>query len=68
MASQGNDEEVRWYVMRDLKRTNAKQPAYKLLKEKKMEVFVPMKCHLSIRKGVRVREEVPFHTGLAFRT
>lgn len=66
MASQGNDEEVRWYVMRDLKRTNAKQPAYKLLKEKKMEVFVPMKWHLSIRKGVRVREEVPFIQDLLF--
>lgn len=66
MTSQGNDEEVRWYVMRDLKRTNAKQPAYKLLKEKKMEVFVPMKWHLSIRKGVRVREEVPFIQDLLF--
>lgn len=66
MASQGNDEEVRWYVMRDLKRTNAKQPAYKLLKEKKMEVFVPMKWHLSIRKGMRVREEVPFIQDLLF--
>lgn len=53
-------------MMRDLKRTNAKQPAYKLLKEKKMEVFVPMKCHLSIRKGVRVREEVPFIQDLLF--
>ena len=52
--------------MRDLKRTNAKQPAYKLLKEKKMEVFVPMKWHLSIRKGVRVREEVPFIQDLLF--
>jgi hypothetical protein len=66
MASQGNDEEVRWYVMRDLKRTNAKQPAYKLLKEKKMEVFVPMRWHLSIRKGVRVREEVPFIQDMLF--
>ena len=66
MASQGNDEEVRGYVMRDLKRTNAKQPAYKLLKEKKMEVFVPMKWHLSIRKGVRIREEVPFIQDLLF--
>lgn len=53
-------------MMRDLKRTNAKQPAYKLLKEKKMEVFVPMRWHLSIRKGVRVREEVPFIQDLLF--
>lgn len=41
MAFQENEEEVRWFVMRDLKRTNAKLPAYKLLDGKKMEVFVP---------------------------
>lgn len=52
--------------MRDLKRTNAKVPAYKLLKGMKMEVFVPMKWHLVARKGVRVREEVPFIQDLLF--
>lgn len=29
--------------MRDLKRVNARQPAYKQLEEMKMEIFVPMK-------------------------
>ena len=38
---QGNEETKQWYVMRDLKRINAKEPAYKLLEGKKMEVFVP---------------------------
>ena len=57
---------MRWYVMRDLKRTNAKVPAYKLLKGMKMEVFVPMKWHLVTRKGVRVREEVPLIQDLLF--
>lgn len=66
MASQENEEEVRWFVMRDLKRTNAKLPAYKLLDGKKKEVFVPMKWHLVTRKGVRVREEVPFIQDLLF--
>ena len=51
---------MRWYVMRDLKRTNAKVPAYKLLKGMKMEVFVPMKWHLV------TREEVPFIQDLLF--
>ena len=46
--------------MRDLKRVNAKQPAYMELKGMGMEVFVPMKQHLKMKKGVRVREEVPF--------
>ena len=57
---------MRWYVMRDLKRANAKVPAYKLLKEMKMEVFVPMKWHLVTRKGMRIREEVPFIQDLLF--
>ena len=57
---------MRWYVMRDLKRTNAKVPAYKLLKGMKMEVFVPMKWHLVTRKGIRIREEVPFIQDLLF--
>ena len=66
MASREYEEEVRWYVMRDLKRMNAKLPAYKLLEGKKMEVFVPMKWRLVTRKGVRVREEVPFIQDLLF--
>ena len=60
MASHDDKEELRWYVMRDLKRVNARQPAYKQLEEMKMEIFVPMKWSLKIRKGIHVREEVPF--------
>ena len=48
-----SEKEMRWYVMRDLKRTNAKVPAYKLLKGMKMEVFVPMKWHLVTRSEER---------------
>ncbi len=43
-----------------------KLPAYKLLDGKKMEVFVPMKWHLVTRKGMRIREEVPFIQDLLF--
>lgn len=32
-----------WFVMRDLKRNNAKLPAYKMLSEMKIEIFTPMK-------------------------
>lgn len=66
MASQGNENEVKWYVMRDLKRTNAKQPAYKQLEGMKMEVFVPKIWKLSVRQGKRIREEVPFLQDLLF--
>lgn len=61
-----SEKGMRWYVMRDLKRVNAKVPAYKLLEGMKMEVFVPMKWHLVTRKGIRIREEVPFIQDLLF--
>ena len=54
-----SEKGMRWYVMRDLKRVNAKVPAYKLLEGMKMEVFVPMKWHLVTRKGIRIREKCP---------
>lgn len=49
-----------WFVMRDLKRGNAKQPAYKLLGELKIRFFTPMVWKLRIRQGKRVRQQVPF--------
>lgn len=52
--------------MRDLKRVNAKEPAYKLLEGKKMEVFVPKVSKLCVRQGKRVRMEVPFMQDLLF--
>lgn len=59
-------EPFRWYVMRDLKRPNSKQPAYKMLKEQGIEVFTPMRWRLSIRQGKRIREEAPFMQDLLF--
>lgn len=61
-----DEETARWYVMRDLKRANARQPAYKLLEEKKIEIFVPMQWQLVVRQGKRVREYVPFMQDLLF--
>jgi len=52
--------------MRDLKRVNAKEPAYKLLEGMKIEFFVPMKWQLTVRNGKRVREKVPFIQDLLF--
>lgn len=66
MASQSSDEKARWYVMRDLKRANARQPAYRLLEDNKTRVFVPMKWHLVTRQGKRIREKVPFIPDLLF--
>ena len=52
--------------MRDLKRSNARRPAYKLLEEKKVEFFIPMRWQLVTRRGKRVREQVPFMQDLLF--
>jgi len=66
MTFPDNDSEPHWFVMRDLKRANAKEPAYKLLERMKMEIFVPMKWQLTVRKGKRVREKVPFIHDMLF--
>ena len=52
--------------MRDLKRSNAKVPAYLLLASMQVEVFTPMKWVLRIRAGKRVREQIPFISDLLF--
>lgn len=56
----------RWYVMRDLKRPNAKTPAYRMLAEKSFEVFTPMKSRIIVRLGKKIREEIPFIRDLLF--
>lgn len=61
-----NEVKARWWAMRDLKRSNARKPAYKLLEEKKVEFFVPMRWQLVTRRGKRVREQVPFMQDLLF--
>lgn len=61
-----NEEKARWWAMRDLKRVNARKPAYKLLEEKKVEFFIPMRWQLVTRRGKRVREQVPFMQDLLF--
>lgn len=61
-----NEEKARWWVMRDLKRGNARKPAYKLLEEKKVEFFIPMRWQLVTRRGKRVREQVPFMQDFLF--
>ena len=46
-----SEEPMHWFVMRDLKRPNAKEPAYKQLGELNIKVFTPLRWHLSIKKG-----------------
>ncbi len=64
-TTDGNDR-LQWFVMRDLKRRNAKQPAYKLLDGLVAKVFTPMEWRLVTRHGKRIREKVPFMQDLLF--
>lgn len=61
-----NKKEARWFVLRDLKRANSKQPAYKLFEEKNVEYFTPMKSKLVVVKGKQIRKEVPCIPDLLF--
>lgn len=60
------DLAMQWFVMRDLKRPNAKMPAYKLLANAEIEVFTPMKKALVQRTGKAMYQEIPFIPNLLF--
>lgn len=66
MSHMEENNKARWFVMRDLKRRNAKLPAYKQLIEMGIKVFVPMKWQVVKRKGDIMREEVPVIQDLLF--
>lgn len=66
MSDTGTEKEPCWFVLRDLRRPNAKCPAYRLLQDLHFEVFTPMKEELKIRHGKKVREHVPFIRDLLF--
>lgn len=61
-----DDQAVQWFVMRDLKRSNARVPAYRLLEEMDIEVFTPMKWHVMTIRGRKVREERPVIADMLF--
>lgn len=65
-ARKKQEEAARWYVMRDLKRHNAKLPAYRQLAEEGFRIFTPMRKQLSLRQGKRQLEEVPVIPNLLF--
>ena len=57
---------VRWFVLRDLKRANAKERAHHLFKDMNLEHFTPMKSVLRVVKGKQVCTEVPCIPDLLF--
>ena len=47
----GNTEYAQWYVMRDLKRCNAKKPAYKQLQGSRSKGICPLEVANHFAKG-----------------
>ena len=59
----------KWYVLRDLKRPNAKMRAYQMLQQspsEQLKVFTPMTKHVVTRAGKKVVEEKPIINDLLF--
>lgn len=61
-----NIEHTYWFVMRDLKRSNAKNPAWRVLADKGFEIFTPMRERLRDISGKKIRERVPVIPDLLF--
>ena len=59
-------DDVCWYAMRDLKRSNARLPAYRQLSEQRLEVFTPMSWKLCISRGRKERRLFPLMPDLLF--
>lgn len=55
-----------WYVLRDLKRANAKVRAWEVLSEKGFEVFTPLKWDITDKGKERKRRLVPVIGDLLF--
>ena len=62
----GEQEEVKWYAMRDLRRQNAKIKAYQELKENGFEVFTPMHWVVTTIGGKKQRRQVPVISDMLF--
>lgn len=60
------ESQMQWFVMRDLKRANAKLPAYKQLGEEGYCVFTPMTTRIIENRGRKTRVQVPFVRDLLF--
>lgn len=60
------ESQMQWFVLRDLKRPNAKLPAYRQLAESGFEVFTPIISKISVVGGKRVRVHMPVIPDLLF--
>lgn len=60
------EDELQWFVLRDLKRPNAKLPAYKELGGMSVDVFTPMRWVMRKRGERNERRQIPVLQDLLF--
>ena len=56
----------RWFVMRDLSRSNAKVPAWEMLRDKHIRHFTPLVWRMMSVGGKRKPRQVPYIQDLVF--
>lgn len=61
-----NDGNLRWFAMRDLKRPNDPNRAYKVVDKKGFEVFTPLQTHMIDKYGCHLRYEKPIFPDMLF--
>lgn len=66
MSDKQQETPKQWFVMRDLKRANAKVPAYKQLEKEGFEVFVPMRWQIEDKNGRKTKVYKPVISDLLF--
>lgn len=66
MQQESSTDDRHWYVLRDLKRANAKRFNWQYLRDCGFEVFTPMRRIILLQSGKRVRKEVPVISDLLF--
>lgn len=70
MKTEQTAVEPYWYVLRDLKRPNAKNPAYRQLQDERYglsgKLFIPMMQRVYSRCGKKIVLEVPYMPDLLF--
>ena len=65
-TSHGAAEGNRWFVMRDLSRSNAKLPAWEMLQAKHIRHFTPLVWQMVTLGGRKQPRQVPFIQDLLF--
>lgn len=66
MNTSENGDKKKWYVLRDLKRPNAKILNWEHLRDAGFDVYTPLQWKLYLAKGKRIRKLVPVITDLLF--